>query len=423
MDCRPATRTRSGWADRRRSRCPDGDGEPDPGAPSRTPTATRTGCPRATASPTAATASRTGGRRRTRLGRRRPDCDCGGGLPEPPVGGGRRLRRLVAEDQDRDQHRQRGEQQHQQPGDQDRPPAGPVVPARPGQRPQPGQPGPDPVDPVLLVVRSGRGALRRQAWPAGPRRAPARPRRPRPGSRRRRAPPRARRARVGGDGVVVLGAVLAAEPAVVLAVPAAGEHGVDVHGVDDAGEPVAGGGVGRGAFGQQDHHRRGVRRSSCAVNATPDGGPEPGVEPEVADPRRVLGQQRTERHRSRARLVGADPGARRPSAGAATSRSPPTGGSAPPSRSPSLSRGRSAAVSRAPARARQSLSGPLGLSRPNTLDLDGVCENVPTVRTRSTGVLRVSSPRTARSPPAARAQRRPGRQSRARQPAGRPLLG
>ncbi len=63
----------------------------------------------------------------------------------------------------------------------------------------------------------------------------------------------------------------AAQPALALAVAAAGEHGVDVQLVDRAGEPVAGAGVGGGSLGQQHAASPGCSAASWPMKATPDG--------------------------------------------------------------------------------------------------------------------------------------------------------
>ena len=160
--CDPGeARTRSGWPGP--DSVPDGDGEPDRARLDGDPTMPD-------GDPDGEPDSGDGD---PDCGEGDPDCgdgelDCGRRAAGVAGGRWRRLRRLVAEDQDRDQHGQSGQQQHQQPGDQDRPPAGPVVATGPGQRPQPGQPRSYPLDPVLLVVRAGRDALRRRAWRAGP---------------------------------------------------------------------------------------------------------------------------------------------------------------------------------------------------------------------------------------------------------------
>ena len=105
-------------------------------------------------------------------------------------------------------------------------------------------------------------------------------------------------------------AELASQPAGVLALAAAGQHGVDVHRVDLAGEPGSGRRVGRGALGQQQQHRGLVLLVVGGERDPGRGGAQPRVEPEVTDPGRVVGQQRADRDVRR--LLGSAGRARRP---------------------------------------------------------------------------------------------------------------
>jgi hypothetical protein len=229
------------------------------------------------------------------------------------VSGVGRLRWLITEDQDRDEHGQRGKQQHEEPRDQNRAPAGAVEPAWPGKRPKTRKAGAHSVDPVLLVIgargntlRRERGNLHRIEDPHGLRRS----RRRTVVSQRR---PRGDKTVVGRNGILVPTAVLAGKSTSVLPMSTSSEHGVDVQRVDLARETGSRGRVGGCSLAEQDHHRG---RVGWVVSGERDSRwrrTESCVEPELTDPRWVIGQQRRYRyvHRTcatspiRARIGGA----------------------------------------------------------------------------------------------------------------------
>ena len=146
---------------------------------------------------------------------------------------------------------------------------------RPRQGPQPGQARLDTVDPVERVVRAGRLPLLRQSSEADlveeasrfggcGRRAVVRQRHP-----------RCQRLLAGGHRVVVLGAELVSQPALVLSLPASRHHGVDVHRVDLPGQPVTRCGVLGRAGGQQDEHDDGAELVVCEVRDAARRGDQP----------------------------------------------------------------------------------------------------------------------------------------------------
>ena len=227
-----------------------------------------------------------------------PDCgdgdpDCGGGepdgrgggLPEPPVGGRRGLRRLVAEDQDRDQHRQSrpaAASAARRPGSSSSRP-GRSDPARAAATAAPGRASPGRSSSAGSPGRSARPAGRSVAsWTSSRIRAASAAAAGEPSyasaTHGASIPPS------GGTGSSSSATYLRRQPTEVLPVPAAGQHGVDVHRVDHTGQPVPGRRVRCRALGQHDHHRGAAVGVVAGVRDTRRGGPDPGVQPEVADP-------------------------------------------------------------------------------------------------------------------------------------------
>ena len=97
---------------------------------------------------------------------------------------------------------------------------------------------------------------------------------------------------VGAHRVVVLAAEEVAEAALVLVLTAAGDDGPGTHLVDLAGQPVAGGGVTGGAVGEDHEHHLVLGVGVREIGDAGLGGGQTRVDPEVADLRRVSGQQR-----------------------------------------------------------------------------------------------------------------------------------
>jgi hypothetical protein len=155
---------------------------------------------------------------------------------------------LIAEDQDRDEYRKRGQQQHQQPRHQDRSPAGPVEAAGPGERPESRQPWAYAIYPVLLILRAGWDTLRRKRRNLYGIQDSARLL---CGSRRTvigQCRPWGDQPIVWSDRIVGSLLKFARKPARVLSLTATREDGVDVQGVDLPREPGASRRIGRSAL-------------------------------------------------------------------------------------------------------------------------------------------------------------------------------
>jgi hypothetical protein len=155
---------------------------------------------------------------------------------------------LIAEDQDRDEHRKRGQQQHQQPRHQDRPPAGSVEAAGPRERPQSREPRAYTIYPVLLIFGAGWDTSRRKGRDLYGIQDSARLL---CGSRRTvigQGRPWGDQPIVRSDRIVVSLLEFARKPAGVLSLTATREDGVDVQGIDLSCEPGASRRIGRCAL-------------------------------------------------------------------------------------------------------------------------------------------------------------------------------